>query len=130
MCHSFQCLSSYSFFSGLFLFWYDNNVSVSTHFLSANGSYDLSDDIGLNFVVGATSNNRSVNVSGVASTGQIVFGVLQHFNFENQTPISGESRIFVRKDTFSVESNVTICQLRLRKRSAVVLQKNIIDISI
>jgi outer membrane receptor protein involved in Fe transport len=83
---------------------YDNNVSVSTHFVSANGSYDLSDDVGLNFVIGATSNNRSVNVSGVSSTGQIVFGVLQHFNFENQTPISGESS----QNTVGVFANADI----------------------
>jgi hypothetical protein len=67
---------------------WDNNVSVQTHYLSANGNYDLSDEIGISFVVGATSNNRSYDREGVGSTGQIVFGVLQHFNFENQTPIS------------------------------------------
>ena len=42
----------------------------------------------MSFVVGATSQNRSYDREGVASSGQIVFGVLQHFNFENQTPIS------------------------------------------
>ena len=67
---------------------WDNNVSVSTHYASVNGNYDLSDEIGMSFVVGATSQNRSYDREGVASSGQIVFGVLQHFNFENQTPIS------------------------------------------
>jgi len=67
---------------------WDNNVSVSTHYASVNGNYDLSDEIGMSFVVGATSQNRSYDREGVGSSGQIVFGVLQHFNFENQTPIS------------------------------------------
>jgi TonB-linked SusC/RagA family outer membrane protein len=67
---------------------WDNNVSRVTHYLSMNGSYDLTDEIGLSFVVGAESTNRSYDREGVASSGQIVFGVLQHFNFENQTPIS------------------------------------------
>ena len=67
---------------------WDNNVSVNTHYVSANGNYDLSDEIGMSFVVGATSQNRSYDREGVANTGQIVFGVLQSFNFENQTPIS------------------------------------------
>ena len=70
---------------------WDNNVSVSTHYASVNGNYDLSDEIGMSFVVGATSQNRSYDREGVASSGQIVFGVLQHFNFENQTPISFHS---------------------------------------
>ena len=70
---------------------YDNNVSVNTHFLNLNGSYELSDEIGMTFTLGAESQRRNVTVSGVGSTGQIVFGVIQHFNFENQTPISGES---------------------------------------
>ena len=70
---------------------YDNNVSVNTHFLNLNGSYELSDEIGMTFTLGAESQRRNVTVSGVASSGQIVFGVIQHFNFENQTPIAGES---------------------------------------
>jgi hypothetical protein len=67
---------------------WDNNVSVSTHYAAMTGDYDLSDDWGVSFLVGAESQNRSYDREGVSSTGQIVFGVLQHFNFENQTPIS------------------------------------------
>ena len=48
----------------------------------------IADEVGLNFIVGAESTNRSYDREGVANTGQIVFGVLQSFNFENQTPIS------------------------------------------
>jgi len=74
-----------------FLNTYDNNVKINNHYLSLNGSYDLSDDLGLTFNVGANSVSESFDVEGVASSGQIVFGVIQHFNYENQLPISGES---------------------------------------
>ena len=71
-----------------FLNTYDNNVKVMNHYLSLNGSYDLTDDLGLSFNVGANSVRNTYDTEGVASNGQIVFGVLQHFNFENQLPIS------------------------------------------
>ncbi|TVZ56980.1 TonB-linked SusC/RagA family outer membrane protein [Lutibacter sp. Hel_I_33_5] len=77
-----------------FLTTFDNNTTIYDHYFAANGSYDLTDDIGLDFVAGATSRARTVEGQGVASTGQIVFGVLQHFNFQNQTPI----QFFVRRN--------------------------------
>ncbi len=70
-----------------FLDTYDNNVSIFDHYLAFAGNYELSEDVGLSFVAGATSRSRKYDRQGVASTGQIVFGVLRHFNFENQTPI-------------------------------------------
>jgi len=41
----------------------------------------------MTFVAGAESDSQTFDQQGVASTGQIVFGVLRHFNFENQLPI-------------------------------------------
>ena len=67
---------------------WDNNVAIHNHYMSLNGSYDLSDDVGLTFNVGATSNRRTYDREGTSSTGQIVYGVVQHFNYENQTPLS------------------------------------------
>ena len=75
-----------------FLDTYDNNVSIFDHYLAFNGSYDLSEDFSLSFVAGGTSRSRTFDQQGVSSTGQIVFGVLQHFNFENQTPIQFTSK--------------------------------------
>ena len=72
---------------------WDNNVQIHNHYFSLNGSYDLSDDVGLTFNLGATSNRRTYERSGVSSTGQIVYGVVQHFNYENQTPLAFESAI-------------------------------------
>ncbi|MCO5725225.1 SusC/RagA family TonB-linked outer membrane protein [Robiginitalea marina] len=66
---------------------YDNNNTIWDHFLSLNGNYDLSEKLGMTFTVGATSRQDFFDQSGVASTGQIVFGVKRHFNYENQRPI-------------------------------------------
>ena len=71
-----------------FLSTYDNNVSVWNHYVGINGSYELNDSLGLNFSLGAESKSRVYDRNGVSSSGQIVFGIQQHFNYENQTPIS------------------------------------------
>ncbi len=70
-----------------FLNTWDNNVTIWNHYLAFNGNYDLSDDFGLTFVLGGTSDQRVFDQQGVASSQQIVFGVLRHFNYVNQTPI-------------------------------------------
>ena len=70
-----------------FLNTYDNNNSIWDHFFAVNGNYDLSEKLGMTFTVGATSRQDHFDQQGAASTGQIVFGVKRHFNFENQTPI-------------------------------------------
>ena len=66
---------------------YDNNNTIWEHFLSLNGNYDLSEKLGMTFTVGATSRQDFYDRQGTNSTGQIVFGIKRHFNFENQTPI-------------------------------------------
>ena len=66
---------------------YDNNNTIWDHFFSFNGNYDISERIGLTFTAGATARSDFFDQSGVASTGQIVFGVKRHFNYENQRPI-------------------------------------------
>ena len=70
-----------------FLNSYDNNVRIWDHYAAINGNYDLTENIGLNFVLGGTTRSREFDQQGVASTGQIVFGVKRHFNYENQLPI-------------------------------------------
>jgi TonB-linked SusC/RagA family outer membrane protein len=70
-----------------FLDTYDNNNSIWDHFFAVNGNYDLSEKLGMTFTVGATARQDHFDQQGAASTGQIVFGVKRHFNFENQTPI-------------------------------------------
>lgn len=70
-----------------FLDTYDNNNTIWDHFVSINGNYDLSEKLGLSFTAGATSRQDNFDRNGVSSTGQIVFGVKRHFNFENQLPV-------------------------------------------
>ena len=65
-----------------------NNVkTITDHNISLAGDYDVSADIGLTFVVGATSNSQVFDQNGVASTGQQVFNVKRHFNYEQQDEI-------------------------------------------
>ncbi len=70
-----------------FLNTFDNNNTIWEHFFSVNGNYDLSEKLGASFTLGATSRQDSFDQQGVASTGQIVFGIKRHFNYENQLPI-------------------------------------------
>ncbi|EAQ37965.1 TonB dependent/ligand-gated channel [Dokdonia sp. MED134] len=65
----------------------DTNVRIWDHYVALSGDYDLSDKIGMTFVTGATSRSREIDVQGVNSTGQLVFGVQRHFNFLEQTPV-------------------------------------------
>ena len=72
--------------SGQYDTW--NNVkTIFDHNVSINGDYRLNDDLGLTFTLGATSRSDTYDRNGVASTGQQVFGVLRHFNFELQDEI-------------------------------------------
>jgi len=70
-----------------FLNTYDNNNTIWDHTASINGNYDLSDKIGMTFNVGANARSDEFDSQGVSSSGQIVFGIRRHFNYENQTPI-------------------------------------------
>jgi len=67
----------------------DNNNRIWDHYAALNGSFELTEDIGLSFVAGATSRSTEFDVQGVASTGQLVYGVQRHFNYANQLPIQG-----------------------------------------
>ncbi len=72
--------------NGQYITW-DNNVRIWDHYVSIGGDYDLGSDFGISFTAGATSRSREFDQQGVQSDGQIVFGVLRHFNFLTQTPI-------------------------------------------
>ena len=72
--------------NGFYNTW-DNNVRIWDHYVSLSGDYDLFGDLGLSFTAGATSRSREFDQQGVASSGQLVFGVLRHFNFTAQVPI-------------------------------------------
>ncbi len=75
-----------------FLNTFDNNNTIWDHYLALNGNYDLSEKLGMTFNVGATTRSTEFDQQGVRSTGQIVYGVKRHFNFQNQLPIQFSQR--------------------------------------
>jgi TonB-linked SusC/RagA family outer membrane protein len=72
-------LGEYSSFTNSNIVW-DHNFQI-------NGNYDLSDDINLNFTLGATSRYNKFDKDGVQSSGQVVFDVFRHYNFRQQSPV-------------------------------------------
>jgi len=70
-----------------FLDTYDNNNAIWDHLASIDGNFNLGNDLDLNFTVGGTVRSDRFDRNGVSSTGQIVYGVTRHFNYENQSPI-------------------------------------------
>lgn len=72
--------------SGVYQTWNNTNV-INNHNFTINGSYNLTEDVDLNFSVGATSRSDEFNQFGTSSSNQQVFGILRHFNFTTQTPI-------------------------------------------
>ena len=76
--------------SGIYETW--NNVNtIWDHNLVFNGNYYLTDEVGMNFNLGATSRREIFDQNGVSSDGQQVFGILRHFNFLNQNEIQSFS---------------------------------------
>lgn len=65
----------------------DNNNLIWDHNFLVQGSYQLTDKLGLNFQAGATSRSVSYDRQGVNSVGQQVFNVFRHYNFGTQSPI-------------------------------------------
>lgn len=59
--------------------------TVTDHTVTLNYDKDLSDSFNLKAIVGANSNRIEFDRDGIESTGQVVFGVLRHFNFSNQS---------------------------------------------
>ncbi|MEC3966297.1 SusC/RagA family TonB-linked outer membrane protein [Flagellimonas halotolerans] len=75
-----------------FLNTYDNNNTIWDHYLALNGNYDLSEKLGMTFTAGATTRSTTFDQQGVQSTGQLVYGVVRHFNYSNQLPIQYTER--------------------------------------
>ena len=72
--------------SGVLDTW-DNNNRIWDHSLILNGDYDLTEKLDMTFNLGATSRSTRFDQAGVSSSGQNVFGVLRHFNFDLQDEI-------------------------------------------
>ncbi|MEH6406039.1 MAG: SusC/RagA family TonB-linked outer membrane protein, partial [Leeuwenhoekiella sp.] len=66
---------------------YNNTNTIWDHNVSLTGTYDLSEKLGLTFTLGATTRRTVFDQNGVSSSGQQVFNVLRHFNFQLQDEI-------------------------------------------
>ena len=77
--------------NGRLVTW-DNNVRIWDHYASISGDYNLTDDFGVGFTVGGTSRSRRFERDGLRSDGQIVFGILRHWNFTTPSPTFADGR--------------------------------------
>lgn len=77
---------STEYISGIYQTWDNNNV-IWDHSIILTGNYDLTEDLDMTFNVGGTSRSTNYDRQGVASSGQNVYGVLRHFNFDLQNEI-------------------------------------------
>ena len=65
---------------GVYETW--NNVNViQDHNLMLTGGYDITEDIDMNFIVGAAARSFKFDQQGLASSKQVVFNRLRHDNF-------------------------------------------------
>ena len=71
--------------NGLYETW-NNTKSILNHNFNISGDYDIA-DFGVTFNVGVDSRSDTFDQNGTRSTGQQVFNVLRHFNFEQQNEI-------------------------------------------
>ncbi len=72
--------------NGIYETW-NNRKSIFDHNFTLTGSFKLSEDIGADFNVGYTTRSDTYDRNGTRSTGQQVYNVLRHFNFEQQDEI-------------------------------------------
>lgn len=77
--------------SGLYEKW-NNTSTIFNHQVTINGDFELDDDWSVTFNAGAESVGREYDRNGVRSTGQNVFNVLRHYNFNSQEEIEFYSR--------------------------------------
>ncbi len=68
--------------NGIYETW-NITKSIYNHNINIAGDYDI-DDFGVTFNIGVDSRSDTYDLNGTRSTGQQVFGVLRHFNFEQQ----------------------------------------------
>ncbi|MGA1775502.1 MAG: SusC/RagA family TonB-linked outer membrane protein [Flavobacteriaceae bacterium] len=71
--------------NGIYETW-NNTKSIYNHNFNISGDYDIA-DFGVTFNVGVDSRSDTFDQNGTRSTGQQVFNVLRHFNFEQQNEI-------------------------------------------
>lgn len=76
--------------NGIYETW-NNTKTIFNHTVNLSGDYDI-DDFGITFNIGLDSRSDTFDQNGTRSTGQQVFNVLRHFNFEQQDEIQQFTR--------------------------------------
>jgi TonB-linked SusC/RagA family outer membrane protein len=71
-----------------FLTTYNILNEIWDHSVILNGDYDLTDKVGMTFNLGATSRSESFTQIGAASTGQNIFDLNYHFNFDETDAVN------------------------------------------
>ena len=72
--------------NGLYETW-NNRKTIFDHNFTVSGQYSITDEIGADFTVGFTTRSDTYDRNGVRSSGQQVFNVIRHFNYEQQDEI-------------------------------------------
>ncbi len=72
--------------NGLYETW-NNRKTIFDHNFTVTGQYNITEDIGADFTVGFTTRSDTYDRNGVRSSGQQVFNVIRHFNYEQQDEI-------------------------------------------
>ncbi len=72
--------------NGLYETW-NNRKTIFDHNFTVSGQYNLTEEIGADFTVGFTTRSDTYDRNGVRSSGQQVFNVIRHFNYEQQDEI-------------------------------------------
>ncbi len=72
--------------NGLYETW-NNRKTIFDHNFTVSGQYNITEEIGADFTVGFTTRSDTYDRNGVRSSGQQVFNVIRHFNYEQQDEI-------------------------------------------
>ena len=72
--------------NGLYETW-NNRKTIFDHNFTVSGQYSITEEIGADFTVGFTTRSDTYDRNGVRSSGQQVFNVIRHFNYEQQDEI-------------------------------------------
>ncbi len=72
--------------NGLYETW-NNRKTIFDHNFTVSGQYNITEELGADFTVGFTTRSDTYDRNGVRSSGQQVFNVIRHFNYEQQDEI-------------------------------------------
>ncbi|MEO0340334.1 MAG: hypothetical protein AAF242_14130 [Bacteroidota bacterium] len=89
--------------------------SISNHDLILSADRDLNENMNLKVTLGANSRRDVFSRDGLESQGQLVFGVLEHYNFTTPSPINSFSALPINRDFEENLVGVFIHLKRLRR---------------